>query len=74
MECDCYSKSTFCDMTKLTVTEKAAQTGLKERWVQQLCRDGRWSPPAKKSGRDWLIPATAKVTAAAFGPKSKATK
>ncbi len=57
----------------LSIREFAASLGVTERRTRLLAASGRIQG-ALKIGRDWLIPASARVTAGSRGPPSRASR
>lgn len=49
-------------MEYITVRQAAKKWGRSVRWIQVLCEDGR-IPGVVRPGRDWLIPADARLPA-----------
>ena len=50
----------------ITTVEAARRLGLSRQWIFKLCAAGR-VPGARKDGRDWLIPAGAKIQPTGLG-------
>ena len=56
--------------TLITTAAAAEKLGVTQRYIQDLCQAGR-IPQASRIGRDWLLPATFKITEAKRGRPPK---